>query len=120
MVNSQVFSALAEPTRREILELLANSGEMSASDIYKKFTVSHPAISQHLKVLKGADLVQVEKKAQQRIYSINPDSIKEFDEWVKKLGNIWNDKFDRLDKVLEREKHKHITVSKSGKYKIKH
>ncbi|HSW48478.1 MAG TPA: metalloregulator ArsR/SmtB family transcription factor [Candidatus Saccharimonadales bacterium] len=115
-----MFSALAEPTRRDILELLANSGQMSAGEIYEKFTVSHPAISQHLKVLKDAELVLVEKKAQKRIYSINQDSIKEFDEWVNKLGKMWSDKFDQLDKVLEEEKYKHMTVSKSGKYKIKH
>jgi len=106
MLNTQAFSALAEPTRRDILELLANSGQMSASDIYKKFTATPPAISQHLKVLRGANLVQVEKKAQQRLYTINPDSLQEFEDWAHTMTKMWNKRFDALDKVLEQEKRK--------------
>ncbi len=96
------FSALAEPTRRNILELLANSGQMSATEIYEKFTSSPPAISQHLRVLRDADLVHVERRAQQRLYSINPAAVDEIDEWVKKLKKVWNERYDRLDKVLEK------------------
>jgi len=104
MSQTQTFAALAEPTRRNILELLANSGQMSASEIYSKFTTSSPAISQHLKVLKDADLVYVEKRAQQRIYSINPAKISEIEEWIKKLTKQWEGRFNRLDKLLENEK----------------
>lgn len=101
-----MFTALAEPTRRNILEMLANSGEMSASEIVSKFSVSPPAISQHLKILRDADMVIVEKRAQQRIYTINPLKISELEEWLKKLTKQWEDRFSRLDAVLEIEKRK--------------
>ena len=101
-----MFSALAEPTRRDILEMLADHGQMPASDIYKRFNVSHPAISQHLKVLREANLVSVEKQAQQRLYSINADRIDELEEWIQKLKKHWEQSFDRLEKLLEREKAK--------------
>lgn len=100
------FSALAEPTRRTIVELLVKSGQMSATDIYNKFTVSNPAISQHLKVLKEANLVEVEKRAQQRIYKINTASISELEQWINNLTSILEGRFSRLDKVLEEEKKK--------------
>jgi DNA-binding transcriptional ArsR family regulator len=73
--TSTIFEAVADPTRRHILQLLATNGQLPASDIYKRFAVSHPAISQHLKVLRVAKLVRVEKKAQQRLYQINPNGL---------------------------------------------
>ena len=76
-----MFSALAEPTRRSIIEMLAGEGQLSVSDIAARFDVSAPAISQHLKILREADLVWVEKRAQQRIYRLNPDAMREFEQW---------------------------------------
>ncbi len=99
-----VFHALAEPTRRSIVEMLAASGQLSASDIYHKFSVSPPAISQHLKVLRDTDLVRVEKRAQQRIYKINPAAMTEIEVWIKRMTKTWNERFDALDRVLEEEK----------------
>jgi len=71
------FLALAEPTRRNIMEMLAANGNLSASDIYSNFESTPPAISQHLKVLREANLVRVEKRAQKRIYYVNPGPMKE-------------------------------------------
>ena len=88
------------------MELLANSGEMSATDIFKKFSASPPAISQHLKVLRDSDMVSVEKRAQQRIYTINPAKILELEDWLKKLTKQWEDRFNRLDTILAIEKEK--------------
>jgi DNA-binding transcriptional ArsR family regulator len=101
-----MFSALADPNRRDIIELLSLKGRLPASKIYDNFDVTPPAISQHLKILKEADLVVVEKKAQQRIYSVNPAKVEELDLWIKKLKQQWEARFDRLDKVLEAEKRK--------------
>jgi DNA-binding transcriptional ArsR family regulator len=103
-----MFSALAEPTRRNILEVLAHSGQMSASDIYHKFHTSPQAISQHLKVLRDTQLVTVEKRAQQRIYKINPEAVLELDGWIKTLTRHWNARFDALEKVLEEEQRKGV------------
>lgn len=101
-----VFTALAEPTRRNIVELLAMNGQLSATDIYNKFNVSHPAISQHLKVLRESNIVRVEKRAQQRIYQINPNKMHELETWIKKLTQHWDNRFAVLDTVLAAEKTK--------------
>ncbi len=104
-----MFSALAEPTRRSIVEMLASLGRLSASEIAGRFSVSAPAISQHLKVLREANLVRVEKRAQQRIYQINPDAMLELEEWARNTRELWDERFDALDRVLEEEKKKALT-----------
>ncbi len=101
-----MFSAVADPTRRTIIELIATNGLMSATEIYDNFTVSHPAISQHLKVLREADLVHLEKSAQKRIYSLNTDTMRQIEDWIKRTTEHWDRRFDRLDKVLDAEKRR--------------
>ncbi len=96
-----VFSALADPTRRNIIEMLAKSGQLSATDISDKFKVSPPAISQHLKILREANLVEMEKRAQQRLYQINPDAISKLEEWAHMMTKKWDERFTKLEKVLE-------------------
>ena len=81
----ELFAALAEPTRKQIVETLAKQGQMSASDIYALFDVSAPAISQHLKVLREAELVFVEKQAQRRLYDINPAKVQELESWAQTM-----------------------------------
>lgn len=101
-----MFSAIADPTRRNIMELLATNGQMAATDIYDNFNVSHPAVSQHLKVLREADLVNLEKNAQKRIYSLNTSTMRQIEDWIKRTTEHWDQRFDRLDKVLHAEKRK--------------
>jgi DNA-binding transcriptional ArsR family regulator len=100
------FSALADPTRRRILELLARDGPVPAAEIVRHFAVSPPAISQHLKVLRVAHLVRMDKRAQQRIYRINPEALLEVEEWANRVTQLWNRRFDAFEKVLEAEKEK--------------
>ena len=104
--RQRLFYALAEPTRRDIIELLASNGQLSATDIFDNFAVSAPAISQHLKVLREANFVRVEKRAQQRIYRINPEAMSEVEGWVQEMTRQWNARFNVLDKILEAEKRK--------------
>jgi DNA-binding transcriptional ArsR family regulator len=101
------FYALADPTRRNILEMLADRGQLSASDISDRFAVSAPAISQHLKVLRESNLVTMEKRAQQRIYQINVEALDELEEWTQKMKKLWGEKYDRLEMLLEEEKRKY-------------
>lgn len=98
------FTALAEPTRRNILEMLAEKGNMPATAIYKRFKSSPPAISQHLKVLREAKLVNVEKRAQQRIYYINPEPMKELERWIRQFAVRTEKQFQKLDGLLEKLK----------------
>jgi DNA-binding transcriptional ArsR family regulator len=101
-----VFTALAAPTRREIVELLARRGRLSATDIYEKFEASPPAISQHLKILREARLVRVKKLGQQRMYQLDSVGMDEFELWTQKMTRLWNKRFDALEKLLEREKER--------------
>jgi DNA-binding transcriptional ArsR family regulator len=97
------FSALGDPTRRGIIELLASNGQLSATQIAEKFQVSPPAISQHLKILREAKLVNMEKRAQQRIYLLNLDAMLELEMWAGQMMQLWNQRFDALDRILKRE-----------------
>jgi DNA-binding transcriptional ArsR family regulator len=101
-----MFVAIADPTRRNILELLASNGELTATAIYQNFPMSPPAVSQHLKVLREAHLVEMEKRAQQHVYRLNPEKLSEFETWVKRMQQGWEGRFSTLDIVLEREKKK--------------
>ena len=91
-----MFSALADPTRRKIIEILATNGQLSATEICERFPVSPPAISQHLKILREAELVHMEKRAQQRIYQLNPESLLVLQDWANRITLIWNQRFDAL------------------------
>ena len=106
-----VFSALSDPTRRSILEMLAGEGRLSASEIAERFPISAPAISQHLKILREARLVRVEKRAQQRIYEINPETVREMQDWAERIRSQWDERFDALDRVLAAEQQKAATHS---------
>ncbi len=101
-----IFSALADPTRRKIMELLASNGQLTATEICEKFDMTPPAISQHLKILREANLVQMEKRAQQHIYRINPAAMQELEGWARQLTALWNERLDALGRVLEAEKKK--------------
>ena len=108
--DMDMFVALADPTRRHILELLASSGELSATAIYEQFPISPQAISQHLKVLREAQLVVMEKRAQKHLYRLNPQTLSQFEAWVTHTQQLWSERFDALDAVLEREKQKGNTI----------
>ena len=95
------FTALADPNRRKILDILAANGSLSATDIYKKFKSTPPAVSQHLKVLREANLVRVEKRAQKRIYYVNPKPMEELEKWIKIFTEQMETRYQALDKVLE-------------------
>jgi DNA-binding transcriptional ArsR family regulator len=103
---TDIFSALADPTRRRILEMLADHEEFAASEIHDQFQVSPQAISQHLKILREANLINVEKRAQQRIYRMNTDAMVELEEWSKSMRHRWSRRLDTLEAVLKTEMKK--------------
>lgn len=99
-----VFYALAEPQRRKVVEMLATTGGLCATQIYEGFDISPQAVSQHLGILRNAGVLLMEKRAQKHIYRINPASMDEFGAWTDRMTKLWNARFDRLDLVLELEK----------------
>lgn len=94
-----MFFALAEPNRRKVVEILANKGQLSAAEICSKFDVTPQDISRHLKVLRESNLVLVEKRAQQRIYRINSDTLLRLEEWAKQMTQ----RLDALAAIVEKE-----------------
>ncbi len=97
------------------MEMLAANGELPATAIYKRFRVSPPAISQHLKVLREAKLVRVEKRAQQRIYFVNPEPMRELEKWIQQFAAKVEEQYSALDKVLEIERQKHVQTKQKEK-----
>ena len=116
MVRMDVFGAIAQPTRRSILEMLAEGGQLTASQISQGFRVSAPAISQHLKILRQAQLVRMHKHRQQRIYQINPEAVHEVEDWARQMTALWNERFDRLEALLKEEDPENTRL-RSGKDK---
>lgn len=95
------FQALAEPRRRQLVELLARRGRLSASEICREFDVTPQAISQHLRVLRDVSVLRMEKDAQRRLYTFNPQSMDQIQSWTAGMTRIWNNRFDRLEHVLK-------------------
>lgn len=106
-IDMDMFVALADPTRRNIVELLASSGELAATAIYEHFPLISPqAVSQHLKILREAHLVKMKKQAQKRLYCLNPQALSQFEAWVQRTRQAYEEQFSALDAVLEWEKQK--------------
>ncbi len=96
---SAVFSALADPTRREILLRLMD-GDANVSELAEPFAVSQPAISKHLKVLEGAGLVTRTRVATSRLSHLEAQPLKEATMWMERYKHFWNSSFDKLDAAL--------------------
>jgi DNA-binding transcriptional ArsR family regulator len=97
------FSVLAEPRRRRVVEILVRRGQLSASQICDEFDVTPQAISQHLRVLREANVIQMEKRAQRRLYAFNPQSMNQIQGWAAEMTRTWNRRLDRLDRALKEE-----------------
>ena len=93
------FTALSDPTRRQIIESLA-LGESSFGDLADQFDMSRPAVSQHLKVLREAGIVSSRADAQRRVYRLNDDSLDEIEAWLLQVREFWNRRLDRLEVLL--------------------
>lgn len=89
MSEMDTFEALADPTRRRILEMLGE-GELAAGDIARRFDMTPPAVSQHLKILRAATLVRVRNDAQRRMYALEPRGLAEVDAWLTRYRRLWS------------------------------
>ncbi len=94
------FAALANPTRRAILERLASSGEVPVNELAKSFTMTQPAISRHLKVLEQAGLISSGSDAQRRPRKLEARPLAEATEWLQRYRAFWEESFGRLDRLL--------------------
>ena len=98
-----VLTALADPTRRAIVERLLARGELTVSEIAAPFRISAPAISRHLRVLEDAGLVERRIDKQWRFVRVKPDALRSVDSWLDRARRHWSDALDRLDAVIASE-----------------
>jgi DNA-binding transcriptional ArsR family regulator len=97
------LEALAEPTRRRIVELLAE-GDRSAGEIAAQFETSRPGVSRHLRVLRELGLVRSRGEAQRRVYSLDPAPLQELDEWLRRYRHFWANRLDALETEIRRRR----------------
>ena len=101
----QSLAAIADPTRRRIVELLAQR-ERTAGELVQEFDLSAPAISQHLKVLREAGLIAVRAEGQSRIQALNPKGLDELGGWLEKTRHFWSRNLDALERELRADDEK--------------
>jgi DNA-binding transcriptional ArsR family regulator len=99
-MNAQTLAALGEPNRLRIVELL-RAGPRPVNEIHGRLGLRQSQASQHLKVLKDVGLVEMEPRAQQRIYRLRPEPLKQLHEWLDRYRSIWEERFEELDTIVE-------------------
>jgi DNA-binding transcriptional ArsR family regulator len=105
MIRRDVFQAIADPTRRAILVLIATQA-MTPNALAEHFDTTRQGVSKHIKVLTECQLAKQEQSGREIYYHLNPKKLKEIDKWLEPFRATWEDKFDRLDKVLLNLKNK--------------
>jgi DNA-binding transcriptional ArsR family regulator len=99
------FHALADPTRRRIVETLRR-GEQPVSDIVQHAGIHQSGVSRHLRILHESGFVSVRPEGQRRLYSLRPEPFREIDAWLSQYRGLWEARLDRIDTALkQRRKH---------------
>ena len=98
--TADAFNAVAEPRRREILDLLAD-GERPVNDLVRLLGLAQPQVSKHLRVLREVGAVDVRNEGRQRLYRLNGQALKPIHDWVKSYERLWSERFAELDVVLD-------------------
>jgi DNA-binding transcriptional ArsR family regulator len=111
--TTDVFNAVAEPRRRQILDLLAG-GERSVNDLVRELDLAQPLVSKHLRVLRAVGLVDVRDAGRQRLYRLHGLALKPIHDWVKNYEQTWNQRLDALDELLAELKGKEEGHGSSG------
>src|SRR5688500_14920169 len=104
-MRRDVFQAIADPTRRAILTIVALHA-MTPNAIAEHFDTSRQAVSKHLKILTECQLLEQQQQGREIYYHFNPDKMKEIDKWLEQFRKIWESRFEKLDNVLNQIKSK--------------
>ncbi|CCG53533.1 Transcriptional regulator, ArsR family [Flavobacterium indicum GPTSA100-9 = DSM 17447] len=106
-MRRDVYQAIADPTRRAILTLIATQA-LTPNSIAENFNTTRQAISKHLKILNECDLIQSTQQGREIYYSLQVEKMKEIDQWLAQFRKHWESKFNQLDQLLETMKNKNI------------
>ena len=101
--TSDVFNAIAEPRRRQIIDLLAGGAPRTVGDLVTTLRIPQPAVSKHLGVLRAVGVLSVDKRGQHRLYRLNPQELKPVHDWVKNFERLWSRQLDRIKERAERK-----------------
>ncbi len=113
------FSALADPTRRAVLDLL-RKGRQPAGQIASAFPISRPAISKHLRLLRRAHLVNEHREGRNRFYQLNPEPLKAVDSWLEQYRSFWSSSLSSLKAFVEAEYAKETSVTNASPNRRSH
>lgn len=108
-----VFQAIADPTRREIIDLISRH-PMNLKTIAEHFDISRPAISQQIKILHECGLIEITKDGRETFCSIKPDELKKIASWIEKYKDLWEERIDAFEKYVNKL---HAKTNKHGKHK---
>ena len=103
--TADAFNAVAEPRRRQILDVLAG-GERAVNDLVSLLGLGQPQVSKHLRVLREVGLVDVRDEGRQRMYRLNGRSLKPIHDWIKSYERTWNERYEAMDELLDELKRK--------------
>ena len=101
-VRQDVFAALADPTRRRLVDTLASRGSASATALAAELPISRQAVAKHLGALGGAGLVSSHRAGRETLYELRPQPLDEAAEWIARIGGEWEDRLARLKRLVER------------------
>ncbi len=107
--KADVYAAIADPTRRALLLRLAEEGEKNVTDLLEPFSISQPAVSKHLRILREAGLVRSRKEGRQRLYEIEASRLRQVDDWISHFEQYWHEKLDALGDYLNKQKRDRTT-----------
>jgi DNA-binding transcriptional ArsR family regulator len=99
--TSDVFNAIAEPRRREIIDLMGNGKEHAVGELVVRLRMPQPAVSKHLGVLRKVGVVSVNKRGQLRLYRLNAKELKPVHDWVKTYERYWTHHLSRIKERAE-------------------
>jgi DNA-binding transcriptional ArsR family regulator len=115
--TTDAFNAVAEPKRRQILDLLAD-GERSVNDLVQLLGIIQPLVSKHLRVLREVGVVEVRDDGRQRLYRVNGPALKPIHDWINRYQHTWNERFDLMDIVLEELQQKEAEDDRKNRQPI--
>jgi DNA-binding transcriptional ArsR family regulator len=101
--DADVFRAIADPTRRAILTRLRRDGPSHVNALAAAFAQSRPSISKHLKILHTAGVVSEQRAGRQRVYRLEPETLRQVDDWISSYRELWQDNLNRLKRYLEEQ-----------------
>ncbi len=100
---ADVYTAIGDPTRRALLLRLADEGEKSVTELLEPYSISQPAISKHLRILRDAGLVRRRKEGRMRLYEVDASSLRQVHDWVSHFERYWEEKLDALGDYLDKK-----------------